>query len=222
MILEKAFLIDLDGVIVDTAVFHFKAWKKLTNLLGFDIDQEFNESLKGISRMDSLNEILKKGNLEISMEEKLKYAEIKNSWYLELVNQMTEKDILPGVKEFLNVSRNLGIKIALGSASKNATLILEKTGILSFFDAIIDGNHVSKSKPDPEVFFKGAEALQVLAKNCIVFEDAFAGVQAAKAAQMKAVGIGDSQVLTNADFVLKGLFEIGPIEILEKLETINQ
>ncbi len=222
MILEKAFLFDLDGVIVDTAVFHFKAWKKLTNLLGFDIDQEFNESLKGISRMDSLNEILKKGNLEISMEEKLKYAEIKNSWYLELVNQMTEKDILPGVKEFLNVSRNLGIKIALGSASKNATLILEKTGILSFFDAIIDGNHVSKSKPDPEVFFKGAEALQVLAKNCIVFEDAFAGVQAAKAAQMKAVGIGDSQVLTNADFVLKGLFEIGPIEILEKLETINQ
>ena len=138
MILEKAFLFDLDGVIVDTAVFHFKAWKKLTNLLGFDIDQEFNESLKGISRMDSLNEILKKGNLEISMEEKLKYAEIKNSWYLELVNQMTEKDILPGVKEFLNVSRNLGIKIALGSASKNATLILEKTGILSFFDAIID------------------------------------------------------------------------------------
>lgn len=222
MILEKAFLFDLDGVIVDTAVFHFKAWKKLTNLLGFDIDQEFNESLKGISRMDSLNEILKKGNLKISMEEKLKYAEIKNSWYLELVNQMTEKDILPGVKEFLNVSRNLGIKIALGSASKNAMLILEKTGILSFFDAIIDGNHVSKSKPDPEVFLKGAEALQVLAKNCIVFEDAFAGVQAAKAAQMKAVGIGDSQVLTNADFVLKGLFEIGPIEILEKLETINQ
>lgn len=222
MILEKAFLFDLDGVIVDTAVFHFKAWKKLTNLLGFDIDQEFNESLKGISRMDSLNEILKKGNLEISMEEKLKYAEMKNSWYLELVNQMTEKDILPGVKEFLNVSRNLGIKIALGSASKNAMLILEKTGILSFFDAIIDGNHVSKSKPDPEVFLKGAEALQVLAKNCIVFEDAFAGVQAAKAAQMKAVGIGDSQVLTNADFVLKGLFEIGPIEILEKLETINQ
>lgn len=222
MILEKAFLFDLDGVIVDTAVFHFKAWKKLTNLLGFDIDQEFNESLKGISRMDSLNEILKKGNLKISMEEKLKYAEIKNSWYLELVNQMTEKDILPGVKDFLNVSRNLGIKIALGSASKNAMLILEKTGILSFFDAIIDGNHVSKSKPDPEVFLKGAEALQVLAKNCIVFEDAFAGVQAAKAAQMKAVGIGDSQVLTNADFVLKGLFEIGPIEILEKLETINQ
>jgi beta-phosphoglucomutase len=219
--LEKAFLFDLDGVIVDTAVFHFKAWKKLSNVLGFDIDEEFNETLKGISRMDSLNEILKKGNLEVSLEEKLKYAEIKNSWYLELVNQMTEKDILPGVKEFLEGSRNLGIKIALGSASKNATLILEKTGICSFFDAIIDGNLVSKSKPDPEVFLKGANALAVKDTNCIVFEDAFAGIQAAKAAHMKAVGIGDSQVLTNADFVIKGLFEMGPIEILEKLNTLN-
>ncbi len=214
-------MFDLDGVIVDTAVFHFKAWKKLSNVLGFDIDEEFNETLKGISRMDSLNEILKKGNLEISLEEKLKYAEIKNSWYLELVNQMTEKDILPGVKEFLEGSRNAGIKIALGSASKNATLILGKIGIFSFFDAIIDGNHVSKSKPDPEVFLKGAEALKVNAKNCIVFEDAFAGVQAAKAAHMKAVGIGDNQVLTNADFVIKGLFEMKPIEILEKLDMLN-
>ena len=219
--MEKAFLFDLDGVIVDTAVFHFRAWKKLSNVLGFDIDEEFNETLKGISRMDSLNEILKKGNLEISLEEKLKYAEIKNSWYLELVNQMTEKDILPGVKEFLKGSRNAGIKIALGSASKNATLILGKIGIFSFFDAIIDGNHVSKSKPDPEVFLKGAEALKVNAKNCIVFEDAFAGVQAAKAAHMKAVGIGDNQVLTNADFVIKGLFEMKPIEILEKLDMLN-
>ena len=214
-------MFDLDGVIVDTAVFHFRAWKKLSNVLGFDIDEEFNETLKGISRMDSLNEILKKGNLEISLEEKLKYAEIKNSWYLELVNQMTEKDILPGVKEFLKGSRNAGIKIALGSASKNATLILGKIGIFSFFDAIIDGNHVSKSKPDPEVFLKGAEALKVNAKNCIVFEDAFAGVQAAKAAHMKAVGIGDNQVLTNADFVIKGLFEMKPIEILEKLDMLN-
>ncbi len=214
-------MFDLDGVIVDTAVFHFRAWKKLSNVLGFDIDEEFNETLKGISRMDSLNEILKKGNLEVSLEEKLKYAEIKNSWYLELVNQMTEKDILPGVKEFLEGSRNAGIKIALGSASKNATLILGKTGIVSFFDAIIDGNLVSKSKPDPEVFLKGADALQVKANNCIVFEDAFAGVQAAKAAHMKAVGIGDSQVLTNADFVIKGLFEMGPIEILKKLDTLK-
>lgn len=213
----KAFLFDLDGVIVDTAVFHYKAWKRLTNQLGFDIDEEFNESLKGISRMDSLDAILKHGGVSISQEEKEKYAKIKNDWYLELVNQMTVNDILPGVENFLKDSRELEIKIALGSASKNASLILEKTGILGLFDAIIDGNHVSKSKPDPEVFLKGAEALDVEYDTCVVFEDAYAGVQAAKAAGMVAVGIGSVEVLNNADFVVKGLFEMSPSEIITKI-----
>lgn len=213
----KAFLFDLDGVIVDTAVFHYKAWKRLTNQLGFDIDEEFNESLKGISRMDSLDAILKHGGVSISQEEKEKYAKIKNDWYLELVNQMTVNDILPGVENFLKDSRELGIKIALGSASKNASLILEKTGIFGLFDAIIDGNHVSKSKPDPEVFLKGAEALDVEYDTCVVFEDAHAGVQAAKAAGMVAVGIGSVEVLNNADFVVKGLFEMSPSEIITKI-----
>ncbi len=213
----KAFLFDLDGVIVDTAVFHYKAWKRLANQLGFDIDEEFNETLKGISRMDSLDAILKFGGVNLSQEEKEKYAKIKNDWYLELVNQMTVNDILPGVLNFLKVSRNLGIKIALGSASKNASLILEKTGILGLFDAIIDGNHVSKSKPDPEVFLKGAEALDLEYDACVVFEDAYAGVQAAKAAGMVAVGIGSVEVLKNADFVVKGLFEMSPTEIIAKI-----
>lgn len=215
--LINAFLFDLDGVIVDTAVFHYKAWKRMANTLGFDINEEFNETLKGISRIDSLNAILKHGNFEKSEDDKLKYAKIKNDWYLELVNQMTENDVLPGVKQFLEESRKNGIKIALGSASKNAGLILEKTGILSYFDALIDGNHVSKSKPDPEVFLKGAEALDCKPESCVVFEDAYAGVQAAKAANMLAVGIGNPNILTNADIVIKGLYEMSPSEILTKI-----
>ena len=213
----RAFLFDLDGVIVDTAVFHYQAWKKLCNTLGFDIDEEFNETLKGISRMDSLEAILKHGNVSLSQEEKEKYAKIKNDWYLELVYKMTENDILPGVKNFLEESRALGIKIALGSASKNASLILEKTGILPLFDELVDGNHVSKSKPDPEVFLKGAVVLGVENEECIVFEDAFAGVQAAKAANMIAIGIGKKEVLYNADFVIAGLHEMSPNDILMRL-----
>lgn len=198
----KAFLFDLDGVIVDTAVFHYQAWKKMANGLGFDIDEEFNETLKGISRMDSLNAILKHGNLEISEEEKLELAAQKNADYLELVNTMTPANILPGVSSFLSEAREMGVKIALGSASKNSNLILEKIGVKPLFDAIIDGNQVSKSKPDPEVFVKGAQSLGFENESCIVFEDAFAGVEAAKAANMKAVGIGSSKVLFNADIVI--------------------
>ncbi len=198
----KAFLFDLDGVIVDTAIFHYQAWKKMANGLGFDIDEEFNETLKGISRMDSLNAILKHGNLEISEEQKLELAARKNADYLELVNTMTPANILPGVSSFLAEARAMGVKIALGSASKNSNLILEKIGVKPFFDAIIDGNQVSRSKPDPEVFVKGAQSLGFENESCIVFEDAFAGVEAAKAANMKAVGIGSSKVLFNADIVI--------------------
>lgn len=207
---KTAFLFDLDGVLVDTAVFHFKAWRRLTQELGFDIDEEFNETLKGISRMDSLDRILAHGNVSLSQEEKNVYAKQKNEWYLELVNQMTPADILPGVEDFLKEAQNQGIKIALGSASKNAQIILEKTGILHYFDALIDGNHVSKSKPDPEVFLKGAEALEVSNEQCVVFEDAFAGIQAAKAANMYAVGIGNPEVLKNADVVIAGFVDIKP------------
>lgn len=201
---RHAFLFDLDGVLVDTAVFHFQAWRRLTQELGFDIDEEFNETLKGISRMDSLERILNHGKVTLTQEEKEAFAKRKNDWYLELVNQMTPADVLPGVEDFLKAAKSQNIKIALGSASKNAPVILEKTGILPYFDAVIDGNHVSRSKPDPEVFIKGAEALQAAPAECVVFEDAYAGIQAAKAADMYAVGIGTAEVLSNADVVIPG------------------
>lgn len=207
---RHAFLFDLDGVLVDTAVFHFQAWRRLTKELGFDIDEEFNETLKGISRMDSLDRILDHGKVTLTQEEKEAYAKRKNDWYLELVNQMTPADVLPGVEDFLKAARSMNIKIALGSASKNAPVILEKTGILPYFDAVIDGNHVSKSKPDPEVFLKGAAALQVFPAECVVFEDAHAGIQAAKAADMYAVGIGAADVLSNADVVVPGFEGVTP------------
>lgn len=199
---QKAFIFDLDGVLVDTAVFHFQAWQRLANQLDFAITHEFNETLKGISRMDSLNRILEFGRVELSQEEKEKYATIKNEWYLELVNQMTKERILPGVEDFLIKTKTQNIPMAVGSASKNAPIILEKTGLKEYFEVIIDGNQVSKSKPDPEVFIKGAEVLGVENEDCVVFEDAFAGVEAAKNAGMKAVGIGDPEVLYNADVVI--------------------
>lgn len=211
---RHAFLFDLDGVLVDTAVFHFQAWRKLTKELGFDIDEEFNETLKGISRMDSLDRILEHGKVTLSTSEKEAWAKRKNDWYLELVNDMTPADVLPGVEDFLKAAKAQNIKIALGSASKNAQVILEKTGILPYFDALIDGNHVSRSKPDPEVFLKGAAALQVSNEECVVFEDAYAGIQAARSANMYAVGIGRADILSNADRVIDSFTGYDPVEFL--------
>lgn len=216
----EAFLFDLDGVLVDTAVYHFEAWKKMANLLGFDFDEEFNETLKGISRMDSLNAILKQGGKELTEAEKVKYAAMKNEWYLELVNTMTKDNILPGVETFIKEAKALNIKIALGSASKNSAIILEKTELAKYFDAIIDGNHVKKSKPDPEVFINGALALGVKNEVCLVFEDAYAGVQAAKSANMMAIGIGDAAVLDNADLVFKNLVGVNPEELIQRLKKL--
>lgn len=214
----KGLLFDLDGVIVDTAVYHFQAWKRMANELGFDIDEEFNETLKGISRMDSIDAILKHGNVEISDDEKLRLATEKNEWYLEFVEQMTEAEILPGVKDFFAEFKALGIKCALGSASKNAPKILEKINLLSEFDAIVDGNSVSKSKPNPEVFLKGAAALGLQNEECVVFEDALAGIKAAQRANMKTVGFGDAEILKNADLVYNTFTEFTCAELLEKLK----
>lgn len=214
----KGFLFDLDGVIVDTAVFHYKAWKRLANELNFDIDEEFNERLKGISRMDSLNEVLLHGKINVSEDEKLMLATRKNEWYLALVENMTPDDVLPYVLDFLELSREAGIKIGLGSASKNAPKILEKTRLIEYFDVIIDGTKVSKSKPDPEVFLKGAVGLQLENKECVVFEDAFAGIQAAIAAGMKSVGIGKKEVLYNASMVIPDFKGIDPEKLARKIK----
>ena len=200
----KACLFDLDGVIVDTAKFHYIAWRRLANDLGFDLSVEENEKLKGISRMESLEIILAIGGVQLSEEEKLKRAAEKNVRYLELCQQMTPDDTLPGVRSFLDELKSASIKTGLGSASKNARIILERIDMLSYFETIVDGNRVTKGKPDPEVFLLGAADLEISPENCAVFEDAVAGVQSAKAAGMMAVGIGEKFVLTEADLVVPG------------------
>lgn len=204
MIEIKACLFDLDGVIVDTAKYHYIAWKQLADELGFEFTEEHNELLKGVSRMRSLDILLEIGKIERTPEEKMKLASAKNDRYVSLIQQMTPEELLPGAYSFLQELKSSGIKIALGSASKNAPLILQLTGILDLFDAIVDGNHVSKAKPDPEVFLMGAEKLQVKPAECIVFEDAIAGVEAALAAGMSCIGIGEPEILGKANLVISG------------------
>src|ERR1700761_9325227 len=212
----KACIFDLDGVIVDTAVYHYKAWKKLANQLGFDITEHQNEQLKGVSRVRSLELILQWGGVTKTAAEQEELASLKNSWYVDMISHMTPAEILPGAKEFLEACHAAGLKTALGSASKNSMMILEKINMVDMFDAIIDGNKVSKAKPDPEVFLKGAEAVGVAPAECVVFEDAIAGVEAALAGGIKAVGIGSPDVLGDADLVIKGLDEMS----LEKLKQL--
>ena len=212
----KAFLFDLDGVIVDTAIYHYQAWRRLANEFGFDISEEFNERLKGVSRMESLDIILAHGGLTLPDEKKTELAAQKNGWYLELVSRMTSDDILPGVATFFSQVRKAGLQTALGSVSKNAPLILERIGMTNVFDAIIDGTKISKGKPDPEVFTKGAAELEVRAEECVVFEDAVAGVEAGKRGGMFVVGLGSPDVLTQADFVAPSLENLTVEKVLEK------
>jgi beta-phosphoglucomutase len=213
----RGVIFDLDGVIVDTAVFHYKAWKDMANDLGFDIDEAFNETLKGISRMDSIMRVLAHGKLTLSSEEVIKLAEKKNDAYVEMIDQMTEEHILPGIAQLIFQIKQLDLKMALGSASKNAPRILERIGLASMFDAVIDGNSVSRSKPDPEVFIKGAEALGLKPEECLVIEDAFAGIEAAHAAGMKAVGIGTHENLPNADRLLSSFENVDLKKLLEEI-----
>ncbi|MGO1243777.1 MAG: beta-phosphoglucomutase [Sphingobacterium sp.] len=203
-----AVIFDLDGVLVDTAVFHFKAWQRLAKSFGFNFTTADNEQLKGISRMDSLDLIINWAKLQPTSLERLAYAEQKNIWYLELVEQMTKGEVLPGCIELLDYLRRSGKKVALGSASKNAKLILNKTGIIDYFDAIVDGNAVTHSKPDPEVFLLGARQLGVVPEKCLVFEDAQAGIQAAKSAGMNVIAVDRERTLTSYDARLDELTEI--------------
>lgn len=203
-----ACIFDLDGVLVDTAVYHYRAWKKLANSLGFDFTHQQNEQLKGVNRMQSLDKILNWGGMIKTAEEKAELAALKNSWYVEMISKMSADEVLPGSLELLQQLQGKGIKIALGSASKNSALILERTNLAHFFDAIVDGNAVTTSKPDPEVFLKGAAMLGAQVQNCIVFEDAAAGVEAALAAKMNVIGIGQADNLPGAQLVIKDLSEI--------------
>ncbi|MDR1215333.1 MAG: beta-phosphoglucomutase [Treponema sp.] len=203
-------IFDLDGVIVDTAKYHFLAWKRLAAELGFDFTQADNERLKGVSRMRSLDILLDVGRCAMNDEEKEVAASKKNAWYMEYLGTLKQSDMLPGALEYLNYLKKQGVRIALGSASKNAGFILEKLGIGGLFDAVIDGNAVSAAKPDPEVFLKAASALSLSPSVCTVFEDSLAGIQAAKAGGMKVVGIGSPELLPGADMYVSCLRAMHP------------
>ena len=201
-------IFDLDGVIVDTAKYHFLAWKSLADELGFEFTEAHNELLKGVSRVRSLEILLDIGKVELPEVKKQDYLISKNQHYLEYITKMGSEEILPGVSELLDNLDALGINYVLGSASKNAPLILKQVGLFDRFKGIVDGNSVSKAKPDPEVFLIGAEKLGLAPENCIVFEDAIAGVEAANRANMTSVGIGDAQTLSEADYNYNNLTEL--------------
>jgi beta-phosphoglucomutase len=207
---------DLDGVIVDTAKYHYLAWKKLANELGFEFTQEQNELFKGVSRKRCLEILLDIGNIEATQEQFDTWMIEKNLDYLEFIKNMDESEILPDVPKVLEFLKERNIPIALGSASKNAQPILEKVGLLPYFDAIVDGNNVTKAKPDPEVFLLAAKNLDVNPKDCVVFEDAVAGIQAANAAQMTSIGIGDKEILSEAKFNFTDFTEIN-IDFIKEL-----
>ncbi|RLJ61509.1 beta-phosphoglucomutase [Lacinutrix venerupis] len=205
---KKGFIFDLDGVIVDTAKYHFLAWQNLAKSIDIDFTHEQNEQLKGVSRVKSLEKILNWGNKTISEELFTSLMGKKNEEYLSFIAKMTDEEILPDVPRVLDYLIEKAQPISLGSASKNARPILEKVNLLSKFDAIVDGNDVSKAKPDPEVFLIAAQHLNMKPEDCIVFEDSVAGVQAANTANMISIGIGEKDVLHEADYIFSDFTEI--------------
>lgn len=188
----KAVIFDLDGVICFTDKYHYLAWKKMADSMGIYFDETINNRLRGVSRMESLEIILERCDKELSSDEKKALAEMKNKTYVELLGQMTEKDLSSEVKETLDTLREKGLKLAIGSSSKNAKFILERLGLKDYFDAISDGTNISKSKPDPEVFLKAAEFLHIAPADCLVVEDAKAGIEAAKAGGFDSAGLGEA------------------------------
>ncbi len=210
----KAVIFDLDGVIVDTAHYHYLAWKRLAKELGFDLTLEQNELLKGVSRMRSLEIILDLGGIELSEAEKERIANKKNGWFVEYVNEMKPEEIFPGVKELLKSIRSKGLKVGLASSSKNAYAVVNLLNIENEFDAIVDGTMIIHSKPDPEIFLLAASKLGVVPAECVVFEDAEAGVEAALAAGMKCVGVGSPEQLGKANLVVAKTADF-------KLQTLN-
>ena len=214
--MKKGIIFDLDGVIVDTAKYHYLAWKKLANQLGFEFTEEQNELFKGVSRKRCLEILIEIGNVKASQEDFDRWMIEKNLDYLAYIEKMDASEILPDVPKILALLKENAIPIALGSASKNALPILEKVGLAHFFDVIVDGNNVTKAKPDPEVFLMAAQKMNLSPSNCIVFEDAVAGIQAANAADMISIGIGEKEVLSQATFIFKDFTEIST-DFMKKL-----
>ena len=198
----KAVIFDLDGVIVSTDDCHYRAWKKMADEEGIYFDREINNRLRGVSRMTSLDIVLERADKEYSESEKLALAERKNNYYKELICELTPNDILPGAMETLEKLKENGIKIAIGSSSKNTPIILKQIGLDNFFDAVSDGTNITHSKPDPEVFLKAAEMLKIAPEDCMIVEDADAGIEAGKRAGMKTLSV---QGAKGADFEFKDL-----------------
>ena len=212
----RAFIFDLDGIIVDTAKYHFKSWRIISKNFGFELLETQNELLKGLSREESLERILSWAEISIDEFERKKCLEKKNELYKGFINNLSQMDILPGVIKLINFAALKGIPIALGSASKNAHQILKKLGIENKFKVIIDGNSTSKSKPHPEVFLKGAQILGINPEEVIVFEDSIAGVEAANKAKMVSVAICTCGKIENAKYNFNSLDDI-PLEFFEKM-----
>lgn len=198
-------IFDLDGVIVSTDNCHYLAWKRMADEEGIEFDRTINERLRGVSRMESLDIILEKADKEYSEAEKQAMAARKNGYYVELIGSLTENDILPGAMDMLNGLKEKGIKVAVGSSSRNTPIILKQIGLSDFFDAVADGNAIKNSKPDPEVFLLAAKLLNLDPANCLVVEDADAGVQAALAGGMRVLGVGSASVNPTATFTAENL-----------------
>lgn len=213
----KAAIFDLDGVICDTAKYHYLAWRELAQQLGFEFTLEHNERLKGVSRMQSLEILLSIGGIVCTNKEKLEMANDKNERYRSFILKMEPEEILPGVVGFLEELRSAGIKIALGSASKNAMTILERLKITHLFDVIVDGTMVEQAKPAPDVFLAGAEKLGVMPWQCVVFEDAAAGIEAALNAGMIAIGVGNKSILKRAQAVIAGFNNFSMVDMYQLL-----
>ena len=213
----KAVIFDLDGVIVSTDDYHYGAWKTMADEEGIYFDREINERLRGVSRMESLEIILERASREYLEEEKLSLAERKNSLYRRLLDELTPEDILPGVMNTLETLKKDNMKIAIGSSSKNTLYILEKIGLRDYFDAIADGTQITKSKPDPEVFLLAAKKLDIHPKECLVVEDADAGVEAALAGNMKVLAVGYASKNKEATLTMKDLQDFN----YNKIKNLN-
>ena len=212
----KAIIFDLDGVLVDTAHYHYLAWKRLASELGIDLTIQHNELLKGVSRMRSLEIILDLGGIKLSETEKERIANKKNGWFVEFIKEMKPEEIFPGVKEMLARIRAKGLKVALASSSKNAQNVIQLLHIENDFDVIVDGNMIAHSKPDPEIFLLAAAKLGIDPASCVVFEDAEAGVEAAIAAGMKCIGVGSAEQLRKANYIVRNTADFN----LEKLSSL--
>ena len=199
----KALIFDLDGVIVDTAHYHFVAWQRLARELGIDFTEKDNERLKGVSRMRSLEIILEIGNRQMPESEKERLATRKNAWFVEYIQNVKPDEIFPGVKEMIQACKAAGFRVALASSSKNARTVLRNLKVEDLFEGFVDGNMITHSKPNPEIFLKAAAQLGVEPQHCVVFEDAEAGVEAALAAGMKCVGVGSPENVGKANQIVK-------------------